>query len=72
VQSVTQALPQWRRHLDQVVRTRAVTIRDGFAALRRATRDGASHRAEPVIPADILGIHVLVPVPGAHPAGVAR
>jgi superfamily II DNA or RNA helicase len=72
VASVCDVLPRWQAHLDRAVRARATTIRDGFEALRRATRDAAAHRAEPVLPADILGIHVLVPVPGARPAGAAR
>ena len=71
VQTVVESLPRWQAHLDQTVRARAVTIRESFEALRRATRTGASHRAEPIVPADILGIHVLVPVPGGR-GGAAR
>ena len=71
VQTVIESLPRWQGHLDQAVQTRAASIRDGFEALRRATRDGATHRAEPIVPADILGIHVLVPVP-AGMGGAAR
>ena len=65
IAAVLTALPGWRAHLDRAVSDRATAISAGFDALRKSTRSTASHRAEPVLPADILAIHVLVPAPNA-------
>ena len=65
IAAVLTALPGWRAHLDRAVSDRATAISAGFDSLRKSTRSTASHRAEPVLPADILAIHVLVPDPNA-------
>jgi ERCC4-related helicase len=59
---VLDAAPVWSAHLDDAARTRADSLLDSHQRVRQAVgQTTASWRIEPHLPADVLGIYVVVP-----------
>lgn len=68
VGEVLAAAPAWRPEVDADARRRAGELLDAHRRVRHAARQrGVRHRVEPQLPADVLGVFVLLPVLGRRP-----
>ena len=62
---IVEGFDHLRPHLDQVATARGAELLDAHRRVRLASRRrGVSHRVEPQLPPDLLGIFVLLPLPG--------
>jgi hypothetical protein len=62
VGEVVSARAHWSDALDDAARGRAAEVLDAHTRVRRAASErGIRFRAEPQLPADVLGVYVLLP-----------
>lgn len=67
VGEVLAASPAWRPEVDADARRRADELLDAHRRVRHAARlKGVRHRVDPQLPADVLGVFVLLPVLGGR------
>lgn len=59
-------------HVDEVAHARGEALRDAHQRVREAARaKGLRYAVEPLLPADLLGTYVYVPMPQAAQGGQA-
>ena len=58
------ALPGWQTALEPVAQERAAAQREAHERVREAARAAGRVTIEPVLPVDVLGAYVLLPVLG--------
>lgn len=65
LRKVVDGFDHLRPHLDEVAITRGQELLDAHRRVRQASRTrGVSHRVEPQLPTDLLGVFILLPLPG--------
>jgi superfamily II DNA or RNA helicase len=65
LRKVVDGFDHLRPHLDEVAITRGQELLDAHRRVRQASRTrGVSHRVEPQLPPDLLGVFILLPLPG--------
>ena len=65
LRKVVDGFDHLRPRLDEVAITRGQELLDAHRRVRQASRTrGVSHRVEPQLPTDLLGVFILLPLPG--------
>jgi superfamily II DNA or RNA helicase len=65
LRKVVDGFDHLRPHLDKVAAIRAQDLLESHRRVRQASRTrSVSHRVEPQLPADLLGVFILLPIPG--------